>query len=43
MHILPLREDLTADEKVDWILEQTKLHDLTARRETYRAVRERIS
>ena len=38
MHTLPLRQNLTADQKVDWVLNHRGLNDLTARRETYQAV-----
>ena len=38
MHTLSYREDLTADQKIDWVLEHIELYDLTARREIFRAV-----
>ncbi len=39
VHTLSLREDLTADEKIDWLLTNIGLHDLAARHETFQAMR----
>ena len=38
-HALPLRKDLAADEKSDWLLRNMGLHDLAARHETFQAMR----
>ncbi len=38
VHTLPIRNDLTADEKMDWLLASTGLHDVSAHHETYKAV-----
>ena len=39
VHMLSVREDLTADEKIDWLLTNIGLHDLAARHETFQAMR----
>ena len=39
VHALQQRTDLTADEKVDWLLERVGLHDLDAHHETYQTLR----
>ena len=39
VHMLSVREDLTADEKIDWLLANIGLHDLAAHHETFQVVR----
>lgn len=39
VHMLPVRSDLTADERIDWLLANIGLHDLAAHHETFRALR----
>ena len=39
VHMLSVRCDSTADEKIDWLLTNIGLHDLAAHHETFRAVR----
>lgn len=39
VHTLSARADLTADGKIDWLLEHIGLHDLPARHEIFRALR----
>ena len=39
LHPLQQRTDLTADEKVDWLLGRIGLHDLAAHHETYQVLR----
>ena len=39
VHMLSERKDLTADKKIDWLLANIGLHDLSARHETFRAMR----
>ena len=39
VHTLSVRKDLTADEKIDWLLTNIGLHDLAARHETFQAMR----
>ena len=39
VHALSARADLTADGKIDWLLEHIGLHDLPARHEIFRALR----
>ena len=39
VHLLSLRQDLTADQKVDWLLANIGLHDLSARHETFQILR----
>ena len=39
VHALSARADLTADGKIDWLLERIGLHDLPAHHEIFRAVR----
>ena len=39
VHALSARADLTADGKIDWLLEHIGLHDLPARHEIFRVVR----
>ena len=38
IHALSHRGDMTVDERVDWMIENKALYDLTARREIFRAV-----
>lgn len=40
VHGLSKREDLTADEKIDWLLKHTDLHDSPIRHEVFQAVRQ---
>ncbi len=39
VHAMSARADLTADGKIDWLLEHIGLHDLMARHEIFRALR----
>ena len=39
VHMLSVRCDLTADEKIDWLLANIGLHDLAAHHETFQAMR----
>ena len=39
VHTLSIRGDLTADQKIDWLLSSIGLHDFVTRHETYRALR----
>ena len=39
VHALSTRADLTADEKIDWLLERIGLHDFAAHHEIFRGVR----
>ncbi len=39
VHLLSQRKDLSADGKVDWLLENTCLHDLATHHETFQAMR----
>ena len=39
VHALSARADLTADGKIDWLLEHIGLHDLSAHHEVFRAVK----
>ena len=39
VHVLPLRDDLSADEKAEWLLDRIGLHEVSNRHETYRAMR----
>ena len=39
VHMLSVRGDLTADEKIDWLLANIGLHDLAAHHETFQAMR----
>ncbi len=39
VHTLPVRQDLTANEKIDWLLTGIGLHELSAHHETFQAVR----
>ena len=39
VHALSVRADLTADGKIDWLLDRIGLHDLPAHHEIFRAVR----
>lgn len=39
VHGLSERKDLTADEKIDWLLKHIDLHDLSVHHEVFRAVR----
>ena len=39
VHVLSVREDLTADEKIDWLLVNIGLHDFAARHEIFQAMR----
>ena len=39
VHTLPTRNDLTPDEKVDWLLANIGLHDFSAHHETFQALR----
>ena len=39
VHTLSVRQDLTADEKVEWILASIGLHDITAHHETFQTIR----
>ena len=40
IHTLPVRSDLTADDKIDWLLTHIGLHDLEAHHEIFRAVKQ---
>ena len=39
LHMLPKREDLTANEKIRWLLSSMGLHDLAAQHETFQVMR----
>ena len=39
VHMISVRQDLTADEKIDWLLVNIGLHDLAAHHETFKAMR----
>ena len=39
VHALSARADLTADDKIDWLLERIGLHDIAAHHELFRGVR----
>ncbi len=39
VHALPMRNDLSPDEKVDWLFATIGLHDFSAHHETFRALR----
>ena len=39
VHVLPQRTDLSADEKVDWLLGSIGLHDVATHHETYQTMR----
>ncbi len=39
VHVLPQRTDLSADDKVDWVLGSIGLHDVAAHHETYQIMR----
>ncbi len=39
VHMLSERKDLTADEKIDWLLSKIGLHDVATHHETFQAVR----
>ena len=40
VHTLPVRSDLVADAKIDWLLTHIGLHDFEAHHETFRAVKQ---
>ena len=40
VHTLPVRSDLAADAKIDWLLTHIGLHDFEAHHETFRAVKQ---
>lgn len=39
VHILPLRSDLSADEKAEWLITKVGLHSLSTHHETFQAMR----
>ena len=39
VHTLSLRQDLTADEKIEWISASIGIHDITAHHETFQTIR----
>ena len=38
VHVLPLRDDYSADEKAEWLIDRIGLHDVSNHHETYRAM-----